>query len=255
MHVFDRYLITMKGTLPRLEYYLKAVSRRTISRALGREGAVLEEVFPQLAVIFTKSLPDTRQFDMHHIFIDVAVTVRKPVSMHIVLQASTTSDTASETVFLGTNVLPCVPRHGPRYCERISQVKLAQGGYIRRSSTPVLFPADSGAVHKRNPDFKLSLHLPPRYMGDRELRARPLEHTKETFEALFAALPARKEGYDLCRLKIDCKEGEIDTLCGAVSTDSCFVVYHNSDYLSRSSLLCRTMSKSPHIWIMCAEKQ
>lgn len=206
----------MKDTLQALDYYLKAVSKKDTSRSIGSDGAVLDEIFPQLAVVFTKALPDTSQFDMHHIYIDVTATVRKAVNMHIVLQASATSSTASETTFFGTNVLPSVQRHGPRYCERISKLKLAQNGCIRQASTPVVFPAESGAVHKRNPDFRLSLHL-PRYLGDRDRRPRPQAQIKETFEALFAALPARKQGADLCRLKIDCKSGEIALLSDSVS--------------------------------------
>jgi hypothetical protein len=204
----------MKDTLQRLEHYLKAVS--TKERPLRSGKSILEETFPQLAVVFTKALPKTSQFDMHHIFIDVSVSQYEPVSMHVLLKASTTSNMASETTFFGANVLPSVPRHGPRYCERITELELGENAYIRQPNSPVIFPTDSGAVHRRNPDFNLELNLALGPYGSPS-PCRSQAHTKETFEALLAALPARKQGSELCQLKLHCLQGEIAILCSAVS--------------------------------------
>jgi hypothetical protein len=204
----------MKDTLERIDHYLKAVSKK--GRLLLSSSPVHEEFFPQLAVVFTKALPETSQFDMHHIFIDIGVYLYKPVNMRILLTASTTSNMASETTFFGANVLSSVPRHGPRYCERMLKLRMAKNAYIRQATTPILFPSDSTAVHERHPDFHLSMH-PARAVGDGEAPARPQAHSKETFDAFFAAIPARKQGSDLCQLRIDCTQEEIDILCGAVS--------------------------------------
>lgn len=210
----DRYLVTMRDTLRKIEHYLKAI--KTGEADDYDMTGTFNQIFPSLAVVFTKALPKKKSSDLHHIYIDVETTIYKPVGMHASLKASTTSNTSSETTFFGANIQPSLPRHGPRYCERITTIDLKKNSYIRPSTKAIVFPPNSGAVHKRALDCLLSMHVVGSVFGDRP-PARQLLRAKETFEAFLSAIPVRREGVDLCNLEIRCYEHEFEMLCGSVS--------------------------------------
>lgn len=215
MYISDRYLVTIKETVPRLEQYLKSISKQHESH--WNYCAVLEYTFERLEVVFVKAFPETMSpFDIHHIPIDVKVVLYKPVNMHVLLNASITSNVSAETTFFGANLLPVVKRHGPRFCERISEVVLMVDACIRRSPIPVVFPADAQAVHLHDPDFRVSLPA-TRQVDGNPRRPRHPSMTRKTFQALLSAIPTRNQGFTLCQLDIKCEMWEFGILCGAVS--------------------------------------
>jgi hypothetical protein len=242
MFISDRYLVTMKDTLPPLEQYLKAISKQ--NEAHWSNCTILEYTFRQLEAVFVKAFSETTShFDVHHIHIDVTVVLHEPVNMNVLLKVATTSNLSAGTTFFGANLLPAAERHGPRFYERISQLILEGSSYILRSPTPVVFPTDSKAVHVHDPDFHLSLHS-ARRIDDSPVWLRHMMKTKETFDAFLSAIPARKEGSDLCQLKINCLMTEFGILYGAVSVTRVLGSLVIHAITSRFFVLFETMPKS-----------
>jgi hypothetical protein len=208
----------MSDTLQRLDFYFKAIAgKNKVDYGYHMD---FKETFPKLAMVITKAIPNTssKQFDMHHIYIDISITLHRPVDMHTLLTAPVTSNTASETIFFGANVFPPAPHHGPRYCERITNVTLGKKAYIGMPPRPFVFPPQSKAVHQHDPDFRILTQL-PRYhaFDDYDRHGHPPQQANETFKALLSAVPPRKQGVDLCHLAVRCTDNEADELCKVVS--------------------------------------
>jgi hypothetical protein len=218
--MFDRYLVTKEDSLNRIKLYLQAIMKGDPDGFSTYDDA-FKEIFPKLAVVFTKSMDEEIYYDDEDDdeSTEIKATIHKPVNMHILLTASATSSSTT-TTFLGARVLPSVPPDGPRIFERLTKLSVQRNTSVRQSDKAFVFPADTDVIHHREAgDYHLSLHVATYMRNHPEVLPRTLKPAKETVEALLSAIPARKQSseYRLCQIKISCNEHEFKMLCETIS--------------------------------------
>jgi hypothetical protein len=204
----------MDDSFTRILHYLQAIKKRDFDDLSFGLDSALNEIFPKLAVVFTKTWDETESYP-DDIF-KVEATLYKPVNMNILLEASTTSSTVT-TTFFGATVRDIVPREDPQCFERLLKLSIQSMTHVRKSQKAFVFPNDTDIAHNWAEDYHLFLHVANDFPGHPEVLIRQLPPVKETLEALLSAIPVRKEISALCQLEISCNKHEFKLLCETVS--------------------------------------
>lgn len=197
----DRYLVTKEHSLMRIMLYLQAIMKGDLDSFTSYDDA-FKEIFPKLAVVFTKSMDEEIYYDEEEDdeSSEIKADIYKSVNMRILLTASTTSSITT-TTFLGARVSPSVPYDGPRIFERLTKLNVQMHTSVHHSEKAFVFPADTDIIHHRESgDYHLSLDVATDMRNHPQVLPRTLKPVKETVEALLSAIPVRKQnaGYRLC---------------------------------------------------------